>query len=80
MGSRTIVTLVTWPMLAFGLTLITPARVLAHCDGLNGPVVKAAQQALETRNPALTLGVSQISTCARARWLVLAAGWRMSSL
>jgi hypothetical protein len=79
MGSRTIVTLVTWPMLAC-LTLITPARVLAHCDGLDGPVVKAAQQALETRNPALTLGVSQISTCARARWLVLAAGWRMSSL
>ena len=28
---------------------------LAHCDGLDGPVVKAAQRALETRNPALVL-------------------------
>jgi hypothetical protein len=52
---RTIVTLLTWPMLAFGLTLITPTRVLAHCDGLDGPVVKAAQKALETRNPALVM-------------------------
>jgi hypothetical protein len=34
---------------------LTPARVLAHCDGLDGPVVKAAQRALETRNPALVL-------------------------
>jgi Family of unknown function (DUF6448) len=55
MRFRTIVTLLTWPMLAFGLTLITPTRVLAHCDGLDGPVVKAAQKALETRNPALVL-------------------------
>jgi len=36
----------------FGLT---PARALAHCDGLDGPVVKAAQRALETRNPAPVL-------------------------
>jgi hypothetical protein len=42
---------------AFGLGLfaLTPARALAHCDGLDGPVVKAAQRALETRNPALVL-------------------------
>ena len=39
-------------MAVFGLT---PARALAHCDGLDGPVVKAAQRALETRNPALVL-------------------------
>jgi hypothetical protein len=32
-----------------------PARALAHCDGLDGPVVKAAQRALDTRNPALVL-------------------------
>ena len=32
-----------------------PARALAHCDGLDGPVVRAAQRALETRNPALVL-------------------------
>jgi hypothetical protein len=29
--------------------------VLAHCDSLDGPVVKAAQKALETRDPALVL-------------------------
>jgi hypothetical protein len=32
-----------------------PARALAHCDGLDGPVVKAAQRALDTRNPARVL-------------------------
>jgi hypothetical protein len=36
--------------LALGLTLGAPGRALAHCDGLDGPVVKAAQRALETRN------------------------------
>ena len=44
-----------WSMLAFGWTLVTPAPLLAHCDGLDGPVVKAAQKALDTRNPALVL-------------------------
>jgi hypothetical protein len=34
---------------------LTPAPALAHCDGLDGPVVKAAQRALESRNPALVL-------------------------
>lgn len=34
---------------------LIPARALAHCDALDGPVVKAAQRALETRNPALVL-------------------------
>ena len=38
-----------------GFFALTPARALAHCDGLDGPVVKAAQRALETRNPALAL-------------------------
>ena len=38
-----------------GVFALTPARALAHCDGLDGPVVKAAQRALETRNPALVL-------------------------
>jgi len=55
MRIRNIVTSLTWPILAFGLTLITPTRVLAHCDGLDGPVVKAAQRALDTRNPAFAL-------------------------
>src|SRR4030095_15629864 len=38
-----------------GFFALLPARALAHCDGLDGPVVKAAQRALETRNPALVL-------------------------
>ena len=38
-----------------GLFALTPARAIAHCDGLDGPVVKAAQRALETHNPALVL-------------------------
>jgi hypothetical protein len=41
--------------LGLGFFALTPARALAHCDGLDGPVVKAAQRALETRNPALVL-------------------------
>ena len=40
---------------ALGLLAVTPVRALAHCDGLDGPVVKAAQRALETRNPAFAL-------------------------
>ena len=48
----------TCPLLSvmtLALTLLPAARVFAHCDGLDGPVVKAAQQALETRNPAPVL-------------------------
>ena len=45
---------VLWAI-ALALFVLTPARALAHCDGLDGPVVKAAQRALETRNPALAL-------------------------
>jgi hypothetical protein len=36
--------------LLFGLSLLIPEEVSAHCDGMDGPVVKAAQQALETGN------------------------------
>jgi hypothetical protein len=39
----------------FGFFALMPARALAHCDGLDGPVVTAAQRALETRNPAFVL-------------------------
>ena len=38
-----------------GFFALMPARALAHCDGLDGPVVKAAQRALDTRNPSLVL-------------------------
>jgi hypothetical protein len=44
-----------WTAVALALIGLTPARALAHCDGLDGPVVKAAQWALETRNPAFAL-------------------------
>ena len=38
-----------------GLALLAPQRALAHCDGMDGPVVKAAQQALATGNVNLVL-------------------------
>jgi hypothetical protein len=44
-----------WSILVFGLAVTAPGPALAHCDGLDGPVVKAAQRALDTRNPALVL-------------------------
>ena len=45
----------TWAAAAVVLFGLAPVQALAHCDGLDGPVVKAAQRALETRNPALVL-------------------------
>jgi hypothetical protein len=32
-----------------GFVALTPAPALAHCDGLDGAVVKTARRALETR-------------------------------
>jgi hypothetical protein len=40
---------------ALGVVALTPAWVLAHCDSLDGPVVKAARKALATRDPTLVL-------------------------
>ena len=40
---------------AIVLVGLAPISAFAHCDGLDGPVVRAAQRALETRNPALVL-------------------------
>ncbi|HEX9101178.1 MAG TPA: DUF6448 family protein [Polyangia bacterium] len=37
------------------LLLLSPAAARAHCDGMDGPVVKAAQQALQTRDVNLVL-------------------------
>ena len=37
------------------LALLAPKSALAHCDGMDGPVVKAAQQALATGNVNLAL-------------------------
>jgi len=48
-------TWLTSSVLALTLTVVVPNTLWAHCDGLDGPVVKAAQKALETRNVALVL-------------------------
>ena len=43
-------------LLAFtGILAFTPSLVLAHCDALDGPVVKAAQAAIDTANVNLVL-------------------------
>lgn len=39
----------------FAVFFFTPVTALAHCDTMDGPVVKAAQQALQTRNVNLVL-------------------------
>lgn len=42
-------------VLTFGLMLLTLHQVRAHCDGMDGPVVKAAQKALESGDVNLVL-------------------------
>lgn len=42
-------------MLVLSVVLLAPAVALAHCDGMDGPVVKAAQKAFETGNVNLAL-------------------------
>jgi hypothetical protein len=44
-----------WSLAAFALIVFAPSSVLAHCDSLDGPVVQAAQKALDTRNLAEVL-------------------------
>lgn len=45
--------MVSMVMLAF--LVLVPAPVLAHCDGLDGPVAKAAQKALDAGDVSLVL-------------------------
>ena len=54
MKSRGIGRWMIWTALAI-FVLAAPTRALAHCDGLDGPVVKAAQRALDTKDPTLAL-------------------------
>jgi hypothetical protein len=42
-------------LLIFFLMFLVPGNVFAHCDGMDGPVVKAAQKALEPGNVNLVL-------------------------
>ena len=44
-----------WALVALGLLVLAPNPALGHCDGMDGPVVKAAQKALETGNVNLVL-------------------------
>jgi len=44
-----------WSLVVLGLLVLAPSRALAHCDGMDGPVVKAAQKALDTGNVNLVL-------------------------
>jgi Family of unknown function (DUF6448) len=46
---------VVWWFCAIVLALTSWQRALAHCDGLDGPVVQAAQKALETGDVNLVL-------------------------
>jgi hypothetical protein len=39
----------------FAVLLLAPVTIFAHCDGLDGPVVKAARQALDTGDVNLVL-------------------------
>lgn len=40
-------------LVALAMSVFLPSRVFAHCDGLDGPVVKSARAALDARNVAL---------------------------
>lgn len=42
-------------MLLLAMLLFLPTTIFAHCDGLDGPVVKAAQKALESGDVKLVL-------------------------
>jgi hypothetical protein len=42
--------LIFFSLIWIALALVLPDSTFAHCDGLDGPVVKAAQKALETGN------------------------------
>lgn len=42
-------------LLLLGVLLLMPSRAVSHCDGMDGPVVKAAQQALASGNVNLVL-------------------------
>lgn len=55
MKSEPSVRWLTASAILFLTILLAPASVSAHCDGLDGPVVKAAQKALESGNPNLVL-------------------------
>jgi hypothetical protein len=44
-----------WSIAIFSIALLAPKSAFAHCDSLDGPVVKAAEKALDTQNVDLVL-------------------------
>lgn len=52
MKARTIIVSMTVTVV---ITLLVPTKLFAHCDSLDGPVVKAAQAALDTKDPTRVL-------------------------
>jgi len=55
MRPKRILMMLTLAVLAFSAVTLIPNKAVAHCDTMNGPVVKAAQKALETGNVDLVL-------------------------
>lgn len=55
MNSRISIGVLTVSVVFFIIGLFLPGQAIAHCDGLDGPVVKAAQKALQTGNVNLVL-------------------------
>jgi len=55
MTRHNIITHWTATAAVFAALLLAPVTTFAHCDGLDGPVVKAARQALDTGNVNLVL-------------------------
>jgi hypothetical protein len=55
MHRKDILTSLTVLAILFTIGLLAPNQLFAHCDGLDGPVIKAAQKALETGQANLVL-------------------------
>ncbi len=55
MRNRNLTTFLVAVALASAAVLLFPTAILAHCDGLDGPVVTAARKALESGNVSLVL-------------------------
>ena len=47
--------IVQWLLILLAMILLAPSEVFAHCDTMDGPVVKAAQRALLTKKVNLIL-------------------------
>lgn len=55
MKSKIFIASLTLSVILFTVGFFQPNQAIAHCDGLDGPVVKAAQKALEMGNVNLVL-------------------------